>query len=299
MSEERSLKEALTAALPSHFHDQIDPIVHLILALNQDNTNKSNKPNKIPATPEIAQVLRELEGRDIKAGSTLVSFGEETQSGDISIRDVVKGNSITLHLHSAKTPPPEEPIEDKKKPSKNTVLSWPILTALTLMIGILVGLPGGYIFALNNLRPQFLDIYNVEVASQKNYRLNILRTNAQVYIDRPFFFLSVPRELEGKYYIIASNDDKFAAISGFIKFQVNQNVRVYVAHNECYTVKPSWLSQFRDAGTQLTTNNAEGTIGTYHLFYKDFDAGNITLGGNIVPGEVQDCGMYIVIISPR
>lgn len=299
MSEEQSLSEALTIALPPHFHDQIESIVHLILALKQDAAEKSNKPNRIAATPEMAQVLKELEGRDIKAGSTLVSFGEETQNGDISIRDVVKGNSITIHLHSANTPPPGKSIEDKKKSPKNIELSRPILITLTLIIGIIVGLTGGYAFALNNLRPQILSAYNVEVASQKNYRLNKLSNNAQVYIDRPFFFLNIPKELEGRYYILASNDDKFSTTSDFIKFQINQSARVFVAHNDCYIVKPSWLSQFRDAGTQLTTNNAEGTTGTYHLFYKDLNAGNITLGGNIIPGELQDCGMYIVIISPK
>jgi hypothetical protein len=70
---------------------------------------------------------------------------------------------------------------------------------------------------------------------------------------------------------------------------VNQDVRVYVTHDNRISTKPSWLQSFTD--TSDTIVNSDSTFG---VFAKDFSAGTITLGGNEGGGNSS---MYTVIIA--
>ena len=113
--------------------------------------------------------------------------------------------------------------------------------------------------------------------------------NALVYIDRAFVFREIPDWLEGATYIKTANDDK-KNLGLALSFEVNQNVTVYIAHDDKYLVKPDWLAGFEDTGTYIDTNNIMS------LFQKDFVSGTVTLGSNVHPTEAVDHNMYSVII---
>lgn len=135
-----------------------------------------------------------------------------------------------------------------------------------------------------------LVISNLTVAGGKPYEVvyNGLEIGALVYIDRTYTYSSVPNWLKGSTYIKTANDDKDSTGASFMTFEVNQDVTVYVAHDDRIATEPSWLVSFTDSGADLAIS---GT--TFSIFAKDFMAGTITLGGNEGGGGNS---MYTVIV---
>jgi hypothetical protein len=109
-----------------------------------------------------------------------------------------------------------------------------------------------------------------------------------VYIDRESIYSTVLTLVKGATYIKTANKDKGESKSSFITFDVNQDVTVYVAHDDQITKKPSWLTSFTDTGNDLVTTDTALSI-----FANNFLAGTITLGGNEGKGNRS---MYTVII---
>jgi hypothetical protein len=91
--------------------------------------------------------------------------------------------------------------------------------------------------------------------------------------------------LQGTTYIKTANDDKNSSDASFLTFDVNQDVTVYVGHDNRKSDKPSWLASFTDTGEDIVNSDT-----TFSLFDKDFSSGTVTLGGN------EASSMYTVII---
>ena len=141
----------------------------------------------------------------------------------------------------------------------------------------------------DNQVPSNPSISNLTVDSGKAYEIvqNGLTTGAVAYIDRDYTYSSFPTLLGGATYIKTASDDKASSGNSFISFSVDQDVTVYVAHDDRITSKPSWLIPFADIG-QLSIS----TGATFSIFAKDFPAGTISLGGN----ESGSYNMYCIII---
>jgi len=142
--------------------------------------------------------------------------------------------------------------------------------------------------------PQLI-ISNLNVASGRVYEVvqDGLQVGALVYTDRSFTYSSIPASLEGATYIKTANDDKASSGSSFLSFDVNQDVTVYVAHDNRFTTKPSWMASFADTGADIVTTDKP-----FSLFKKDFVAGTITLGGNTADGSGNK-SMYSVVITAQ
>ena len=102
-----------------------------------------------------------------------------------------------------------------------------------------------------------LQITNLNVANGKAYQIVVggLQNGAMVYIDRKYKYRVVPASLQSSTYIKTANDDKASNGASFLTFEVNQDVTVYVAHDDRITTKPSWLSSFTDTGDNLVTTD--------------------------------------------
>jgi hypothetical protein len=135
-----------------------------------------------------------------------------------------------------------------------------------------------------------LGISNLTVASGETYEIveNGLQNGAVVYIDRGHTYSTVPTWLQGTTYINTANKDKTSSAASFISFDVNQDVIVYVAHDDRITMKPSWMTPFTDIGDDLIINGDNHSI-----FASNYLTGTITLGGN---KGVSKSSMYTVII---
>jgi hypothetical protein len=134
-----------------------------------------------------------------------------------------------------------------------------------------------------------LVISNLNVASSKTYQIvdNGLQNGVLVYIDRAYTYSTIPTSLQGTTYIKTANADKASSDASFLTFEVNQDVTVYVAHDDRITKKPSWLASFTDTGDNLVTTDT-----TLSIFTSNYLAGTITLGGN----EGGGYSMYTVVI---
>ncbi len=135
-----------------------------------------------------------------------------------------------------------------------------------------------------------LQITNLNVASGKAYQIVVdgLQKGERVYIDRKYEYSAVPAELNGATYIKTANGDSKSKAASFLTFNVNQDVTVYVAHDDRITTKPSWLVSFTDTGDNLVTTNT-----TLSIFASNYLAGTITLGSN---QGGRKTSMYTVVI---
>ena len=115
-----------------------------------------------------------------------------------------------------------------------------------------------------------------------------LSVGALCYTDRSYTYPSVPDFIKGAVYIKTRNGDMgVSGVDGFITFDVNMDVMVYVAYDDRSAVKPAWMNGFTDTGSDLKTWSAMS------LFGKKFSAGKVSLGSNDSDGS-----MYTVVITP-
>ncbi|MCI0439837.1 MAG: fibronectin type III domain-containing protein, partial [Chloroflexi bacterium] len=139
-------------------------------------------------------------------------------------------------------------------------------------------------------------IANLTVASGKSYQIveNGLSSGETLYIDRPYTFTSVPQALQGAAYIRTANDDKSRTEADFLSFTLAQDARVYVAYDTRASQLPQWLSDWTDSGEILGTTDIVDRL----VFFKDFAAGEVVLGGNLAAGAAGPESKYTVAATP-
>ena len=125
--------------------------------------------------------------------------------------------------------------------------------------------------------------------SPTGYVWDTLDVGKSVYIDRTFTYATVPAAYVGLDYLQTANGDKGSTGASFITFDVNQDVTVYVAHDDRNAALPTWMSGFTDTGDNLSGDT------TLSLYARDFTAGAVTLGGN----EAGTNSMYTVVVGPK
>jgi len=131
-------------------------------------------------------------------------------------------------------------------------------------------------------------ISNIIVTSGKPYEvIDELQTGELIYIDRTYTITNIPTGLVGKTFIRTANDDKNS--TGSLRFDVNQDVIVYVAYDDRVIPKSGWLASFIDTNDDIITTDTN-----LDVYAKNFSAGTIVLGGN-EGGEISS--MYSVIVG--
>jgi hypothetical protein len=142
-------------------------------------------------------------------------------------------------------------------------------------------------------------ISNLSVKDTSNAANWSIRTNLQVgdtqYGDRNFKLTTVPSLVRGSEWIRTANSSKSYTSSPLVTFSVNNNVTVYVAHDDRISTKPSWLSSSQGwSNTGVALVNDESIPVRYSLFAKKFASGTISLGPNGHTGH----GMYTIVVIP-
>jgi hypothetical protein len=111
--------------------------------------------------------------------------------------------------------------------------------------------------------------------------------------DRTYKFTNVPSLVSGAEWIRTAADSKSFTLSPVIEFVVGSAARVYVAHDNRVSTKPSWMSTWVDTGVDVLSD-APGATG-FSLYYKDYASGNkVSLGEN---GNITQL-MYTIIVVP-
>lgn len=125
-----------------------------------------------------------------------------------------------------------------------------------------------------------LEILNL---SRPHYEIGTLTVGELLYMDRGFPYTGLVPALEGAPYLRTSNDEKFGSGAEFLTFDVSQPAAVYVGFDSRF-VPPAWLAAWHDTGEALMSNSA-----AFRLFARNFETGQVALGGNEVGGN-----MYVV-----
>lgn len=126
--------------------------------------------------------------------------------------------------------------------------------------------------------------------NKENYVVETLMMKRQ-YIDRKYKIMKFPSFLSRAKFIKTANDDKMCKGEEFLKFIVNKNVSVFLAHDSNIKVTPTWLK------TEFTKTNliiSNGDV-DYILYKKDFPVGEISLGGNVMTDD-EDAGMWKSVV---
>ena len=147
------------------------------------------------------------------------------------------------------------------------------------------------------------DIKNLEVKSTKTYVAARLEEGSMAYIDRSYRYTGIPSFLLGRSYVITANEDKCPEepSSFSLRFGISRPATVYVAHDDRYLKKPSWMTDFEKTTESVSLTLPGKTLYKYSLYRKDFSPGTISLGKNIdgTCRDVGDFGMYSVIVVPK
>lgn len=114
---------------------------------------------------------------------------------------------------------------------------------------------------------------------------------APLYVDdSAYWFDWLPDDVAGETYIKTPLADSAFSGDSYLSFDVDQDITLYIAHDEAINPRPGWLSAFEDTGVTLSA----GKDSAMSLFKKDFAAGRIELGGN--GGSEAGELMYSIII---
>jgi lysophospholipase L1-like esterase len=115
------------------------------------------------------------------------------------------------------------------------------------------------------------------------------------YTDRTYTLSTVPPEYIGMDLIKTPNDDRtLTTPSGYMKFEMPINGKVFVAYDRRATSLPDWMSGF--SYTQKNIYTSLATQGYLEIYSKDYQAGEcVDLGGNYAPGSSgEDRSNFIV-----
>lgn len=127
----------------------------------------------------------------------------------------------------------------------------------------------------------------------EGYTTGVLHVGALVYVDRTYQFAEpLPPGMEGWAYILTANDNKNTTAS--LTFYLTRAATVVVAMDSRVPL-PSWLQSWQQSGQTLYTTDPQHPDRV--LYEMRFEAGWVTLGGNLDPGtpESGTYSMYSVL----
>ena len=132
-----------------------------------------------------------------------------------------------------------------------------------------------------------IQISNLTAASGTSYEIvEAIAEGDRQFVDRSFTWESLD-DYAGMAYIRTANDDKAETGESFLIFDINTGATIYVAYRHG-TDLPPWLSSWSKTGDQVCGD------GCSDVYEKDFNAGTVTLGGNM-PGGAGN--MYTVFVD--
>ena len=109
----------------------------------------------------------------------------------------------------------------------------------------------------------------------------------------------IPDFLKGMNFIRTANDDKRAdeTDANFLCFTLTARSTVYVLYDSRASSLPAWLaSTFADKHAQAAIHTDTNMADGFEIYYAEFDAGQVCLGGN---GNTGAGSNYIVVVGPQ
>lgn len=140
-------------------------------------------------------------------------------------------------------------------------------------------------------------ITNLTSASSRAYDIVPLSEGIKYYTDRDYTVTTVPSAITQATLIRTPNDDKNSNLSTQLSFYLSRPATVYVAYDPRGTSIPSWLTTFQQTSDQLVVSDTK--ITGLKLYSRQFDAGTISLGGNLASPASGALTGYVVIVKEQ
>lgn len=138
-------------------------------------------------------------------------------------------------------------------------------------------------------------IGNISTSTGKTYTTGYLDIGDEYYIDRTYSIISQPTGFNSYEAILTANDDKNVTALDHLQFDISVDVTLWVAYDRRATALPDWLdNNFVYSGSSLKVATTDDDMDFFNLYYADFGAGSIILGGNLATGASGAKSNYIV-----
>ncbi len=144
--------------------------------------------------------------------------------------------------------------------------------------------------------PRFI-LLNLEPSTVWPYmKQNLIEAGDEYYIDEDHTVTGIPPGLglESGVWVMTPNSQTANQSDTYITFTVDRPVDVYVAYDlDPSGSIPDWMSTYADTGFDLQVSDPSAS---FSMFEKSFQAGEITLGGNMAQGANGADVNYIVVV---
>lgn len=125
-----------------------------------------------------------------------------------------------------------------------------------------------------------------------SYQVATLQLGTRAYGDRGYHFTEIPDEFDRETFIRTANDD--ADSGARLKFHVDYESDVYLAHDLRIPRIPSWLEEFSRTDLHVATNDTR-----FRLYSRKFPTGEVILGPNDDDERRGGRSHYFVIVRPK
>jgi len=95
-----TIAAALRSALPPELHPHLAGIVQILYAAASGEITPDAADTRLARESAFVPMLRELARSQTTPAHTLVSFGQDTQIGDVGMRDIVGGNLLSFTINN-------------------------------------------------------------------------------------------------------------------------------------------------------------------------------------------------------
>lgn len=173
MSEEENraseIADAIEKALGTSAPNELYKFAVILAKVANGEITPEQAQKEIGNNKDFARALSELTGKTISTDKTQLAFGTNSQLGDVSVHDVIGGNSVHLTFNIAQNTP-----ENKNRQPANNLI---YITLIIILIG-LIGTVGWAIFSLQEVQDR------ASSAEDKPLEVNtatIAHTNEQTF----------------------------------------------------------------------------------------------------------------------
>ena len=116
------------------------------------------------------------------------------------------------------------------------------------------------------------------------------------YTDRPYMITSLPAVLTNSELIRTPNEDKANVSGNLVSFDIISDATIYVGYDSRYAALPDWMADWETVGEVVETSDKDSD---FVLFKKDYNAGMVSVGGNLSGGAVGAATNYILFGSRK
>ncbi|GAB4450004.1 MAG: hypothetical protein Kow00120_20260 [Anaerolineae bacterium] len=153
-------------------------------------------------------------------------------------------------------------------------------------------------YAVRYERPAQPLIENIRTERGGAYGTYTMRIDAACYSDVNITVTQCPVMLSGLPAIKAADADHTAESPTFLRFDLKQPARVYVAYEASAQSRPAWLRAFTRENAFIAVKGEWVEERLLQLHSKEFPAGTVTLGGNQAEGASADVYLqYLVVVQ--